>query len=289
MTEKAWAAADLLKTVTDFLGQKGLPSPRLEAEILLSEVLGLTRVELYVNFERVLTPEELEDYRGLVRRRLSHEPSAYILGRKEFYLLNFKVTPDVLIPRPETELLVDEARRLAAKFPAPRIADLGCGCGAIALALAKSLPQSQILATDVSPEALAVAKFNAEALKLDNQVEFRQGDLIEPLLGRSFDLVCANLPYVPHDEIATLEPDVQKFEPHLALDGGPDGLSLYRRLLPEVKKVLAPGGYLLMEIHPPTFSDLASLVETAGLGLAQAIPDLARANRLAVAQAPPTA
>jgi release factor glutamine methyltransferase len=283
MSEKVWALADLLKTTTDFLGQKGLATPRLEAELLLSEVLSLSRVQLYVNFERIMTPEELEAYRALIRRRINHEPSAYILGRREFYLLNFKVTPDTLIPRPETELLVDEALAFGKTLAEPTIADIGCGSGAIALALAKNLPQSQVTATDISLKALAVARENAKSLGLESQVEFLEGDLAEPLLGRVFDLICANLPYIPKAEIETLEPDVAKFEPLLALDGGPDGLEPFRRLLPHIKDLLKSKGRLFLEIHPPTLPDLTQILENAGLAIQKTLADLGKNNRVVVA------
>ncbi|MDR2141849.1 MAG: peptide chain release factor N(5)-glutamine methyltransferase [Deltaproteobacteria bacterium] len=285
MVERVWETAAILKTTADFLGQKGIDSPRLEAELLLSEVLGLSRVELYVRFDQVLTPEQVTAYRELVRRRLNHEPSAYILGRKEFYKLTFQVSPATLIPRPETEILVGEALRLAQTFPQPRLADLGCGCGAIALALAKNLPQCQVIATDLSPAALEVAKTNAQNLGVADQVEFRQGDLAEPLKGQTLDLICANLPYIPTAEISTLDPTVAQFEPRLALDGGPDGLEPYRRLLPQVREILAPGGYLLLEIDPRALASVQALSAAAGLKCLPPIMDYSRQNRVALAQA----
>lgn len=286
MANKDWAVSDLLKTTADFLGQKGLPSPRLEAELLLSEVLSLSRVALYVNFERILNAPELDAYRDLVRRRMGREPTAYILGRKEFYSLNFKVTKDTLIPRPETERLVDEALLLVKDLNEPIIADVGCGCGAIALSLAKNLKTAKIAATDVSSKALSVARENAESLGLAERIEFLEGDLAAPLSGRSFDLICANLPYVPEGDLKALEPDVVKFEPLLALNGGPDGLSLYRRLIDGIGQILKPGAYLLMEIHPPTLSELIELFKAEGLAFIRAIPDYDRRDRLALARRP---
>ncbi|MDR1578378.1 MAG: peptide chain release factor N(5)-glutamine methyltransferase [Deltaproteobacteria bacterium] len=282
---KTWLVGDLLQTTTVFLGQKGLATPRLEAELLLAEILALTRMQLYVHFDRVMTEQELEAYRGLIRRRIKREPSAYILGRREFYLLNFKVTPDTLIPRPETELLVDEAIALAKPLTEPLIWDLGCGCGAIALALAKNLPQSRVTATDLSLPALEVAKGNALVLGLSDQVEFLAGDLTHPVAGRQFNLICANLPYVPQAEIETLDPDVSQFEPRLALDGGPDGLDPFRRLLPEVSVLLKPGGYLLLEIHPPTLPDLTALIQQAQLAVQKVLVDYGKNNRVVVVKA----
>ncbi|MDR1084849.1 MAG: peptide chain release factor N(5)-glutamine methyltransferase [Deltaproteobacteria bacterium] len=282
---KTWTVADILKTTCDFFGRKGLTSPRLEAELLLSEVMSLSRVQLYVNFERILTAAEVDAYRELVRRRANHEPAAYILGRKEFYRLNFTVTKDTLIPRPETEHLVDEALKLAKKFPPDLpIADLGCGSGAISLSLARNLPQARIAAVDLSPEALAVAEKNALNLKVAGRVEFLLGDLAQPLSGRTFSLICANLPYVPTEDLPALPPDVALYEPKPALDGGPRGLGLYRRLLPEVPGLLEAGGYILMEIWPPSLDELNGLIVQAGLSPAGVLKDYGQQSRVVTAQ-----
>jgi release factor glutamine methyltransferase len=277
---KIWTVAEILLTTANFLSEKGFASPRLEAELLLTEVIKLKRVELYVNFDRNLTEDEVVGYRNLLKRRLQHEPTAYIMGFKEFYGLNFKVTRDTLIPRPETEHLVDEALALAKNTLC--LADIGCGCGAIALALAKNLPQARIWAADISPEALEVAKFNAQALGLSGQVEFLTGDLAQPLSGH-FGIICANLPYIPADEMAGLPKDVADFEPHLALDGGAGGLDLYRRLIPQIPPLLAPEGYLLLEIWPPSLNELTQILAHNGLHLLRVIVDYGRQNRVAVA------
>ena len=279
-----WPVGKLLETTASFLAAKGAADPRLDAQLLLSQVLGLTKVQLYINFERLVTPAELDKYRELVRRRARHEPVAYILGRKEFYGLEFKATPAALIPRPETEHLVDAALSLARElWPGPplAVADIGCGGGAIALALAKNLPEAWIAAVDISPAALALARENAQTLGLDQRVTFYQGDLLAPLEPRTFQLICANLPYIPSPEMAGLMPDIGLHEPHLALDGGPSGLTLISRLLEEAPARLQPGGRLLLEIWPDSRPKLAELAGQAGFSRVEITRDLAGRNRLA--------
>ena len=274
----SWLVGRLLATTAGFLGDKGCGTPRLDAELLLSKVLKMPKVQLYVNFERPLAPAELDEYRDLVRRRAKSEPVAYILGRKEFYGLELKTTPAALIPRPETEHLVDEALRLAKTlWPEEKIqaADIGSGSGAIALALAKHLPEADIQAVDVSDAALALAGENAASLGLESRITFRHGDLLEPLAGLRFHLICANLPYIPTPEMATLMPDVGRHEPHLALDGGPQGLDLIARLLAAAPACLLPKGHILLEIWPDSFPALNTMAEAAGYEVAEPIRDLA--------------
>jgi release factor glutamine methyltransferase len=316
MPERSWTVAEILATTTDFLGKKDPSCPRLEAELLLSRILKLNRVSLYLNFERVLTPPEIAAYRVLVRRRGNHEPVAYILGQKEFYKLPLKVTPATLIPRPETEHLVDEALRFLrqechsaatddsklgeAKDEAPDeskdfgqdnapkenplAADVGTGSGAVALALLSSHPTLKVVATDISPEALEVAKENAKTHKLIDRVTFLQGHLSEPLAGRVFDLICANLPYIPDADMATLAPDVAMFEPKLALSGGPDGLDLIAAFLANVKPLLKVGGHLVLEIWPDSVVKLHELARSAGLEPQEPVLDLSMKARIFVAK-----
>lgn len=280
-----WLVGRLLTTTASFLKEKGCACPRLDAELLLSRVLSMSKVQLYVNFDRALNQPELDEYRELVRRRCRHEPVAYILGRREFYGLALKTTPAALIPRPETEHLVDEALRLARELWPGRelaLADLGCGSGAIALALAKNLPSAEIAAVDLSPEALALARENAAALGLAERVTFVPGDLLAPLAGRRFHLICANLPYIPTPEMAGLMPDVGLHEPHLALDGGPRGLSLIERLLESAPDHLEDQGRLLLEIWPDSLAELEGLAGSLGYRLDEPIRDLAGFNRIVV-------
>ncbi|MDR0356287.1 MAG: peptide chain release factor N(5)-glutamine methyltransferase [Deltaproteobacteria bacterium] len=295
MSEKTWTVADILAVSADFLAKKDPSSPRLEAELLLSQVLKLNRVSLYVNFERVLSPAEVGQYRELIRRRGQHEPVAYILGEKEFYNLKLAVTKDTLIPRPETEHLVDEALRLLKGNMAPdgedrpekpQAADVGCGSGAIGLALVSAHKGVRVSATDISAQALAVARGNAERLKLGARMEFFEGDLAAPLAGRSFDLICANLPYIPDAEMTTLPPDVANFEPSSALKGGPEGTDLIERLLPQAKELLKPGGHVLLEIWPRSLERVTALALDGGFTPLEPVVDYAQHDRIFVAQKP---
>lgn len=280
----AWQVGALLATTSKFLSNKGSASPRLDAELLLARVLGLSKVQLYVNFERELSPADLCAYRELVRRRAAFEPVAYILGEKEFYGQRLKCTAAALIPRPETEHLVDEALRLAKEnWPGQRVrlADIGCGGGAISLALAKCLPEAEIEAVDISPEALALAAENAAALKLEGRINFNQGSLMEPLEG-SFNLLCANLPYIPSCEMPGLMPDVGRHEPHLALDGGPEGLDLIVRLLEQGSTRMEDGGRALLEIWPASLASLEKKAADFGWRLEGTVKDLAGHHRIAI-------
>lgn len=283
---ESWPVGRLLATTASFLAGKGSATPRLDAELLLSRVLKMPKVQLYVNFERSLSQEELDAYRELVRRRARHEPVAYILETKEFYGLKLKATPAALIPRPETEHLVDEALRLAKELwpgeTALNVADIGCGGGAIALALAQNMPGARVEAVDISPEALNLARENASALALDDRIGFSLGSLLEPLADRSFHLICANLPYIPTPEMAGLMPDVGLHEPHSALDGGPDGLSLIEKLLDQAPPRLQPQGRILLEIWPASLPGLEKMAIDRGLTVIDALRDLAGHNRIAV-------
>lgn len=230
------------------LENHGVESPRLDAELLLAHVLNMNRAALFAWPERRLTLKELTRYRDLVARRAAREPLAYILGYREFFGLDFEVGPDVLIPRPETELLVEQALRLARVRPSPvRIADVGAGSGAIAVALAVHLPEAIVFALDRSPAALAVTARNAGRHGVSERIHLRLGDLLEPL-SETLDLIVANLPYVTTAEWETLPPEIRDHEPRSALDGGPDGLSFIRRLLETAAPHLRPDGAILVEI-----------------------------------------
>ncbi len=230
------------------LGTEGVDSPRLDAELLLAHVLGASRATILAWPERHLTPKELTAYRNLTARRAEREPLAYILGQREFFGLDFAVDPRVLIPRPETELLVEHALRRAREMASPpRIADVGAGSGAIAVTLAVHLPGAAVYALDGAAGALAVTTANAQRHQVGDRVSCLQGDLLEPLRER-VDLITANLPYVTTVEWENLPPEIRKYEPRSALDGGPDGLTLIRRLLSLAGPYLNPGGAILLEI-----------------------------------------
>jgi release factor glutamine methyltransferase len=248
--KQAWTILEVLRWTIGRFERHGVESARLDAELLAAHAFGRTRVELYTHFDQPLGEPELAAYRTLVQRRLDGEPVAYILGRKEFWSLDLKVDARVLVPRPDTETLVEQALELLQDMPAGgralRVADIGTGSGALALALKKERPNDEVFAVDVSPEALAVAGANGIRLGLD--VAFLQGDLVEPLARLApFDLIVSNPPYIPSRDINGLSPEVRR-EPRLALDGGEDGLALVRRLAKDAPKVLAPSGALVMEI-----------------------------------------
>ena len=274
---EVWTVLKLLRWTADYFNGRDIDSPRLDAELLLAETLGLDRVGLYLNFERPLETGELAAYREQVRRRASREPLAYILGRTEFWSLPFKVTPAVLIPRPDTELLVEVA--LPLLVGAARVLDVGTGSGALAIALAHERPEWMVTAIDLSPAALAVAAENTRNNGVAERIHCRPGDLAV-LPGGPFDLVVANPPYIPSGDLAALMPEVRDFEPHLALDGGPDGLAAYRALARQAGDVLVPGGWLLVEVGLGQAANVQELFTAAGLTEIFTARDLAGIERV---------
>ena len=247
-TPESWTVARLLEWTTGRFKERGIDSPRLEAEILLACALGIRRIDLYVRHDQIVDDAGRARFRDMVRRRQEGCPTAHIVGKKEFYSLDFAVSPATLIPRPDTELLVDEALRQAKPLMEPLIADIGTGTGCVAVALAHRLPKARIVAVDISPEALETARGNATRLGVADRVDFRLGDLLAPLAGLRPDLIVSNPPYIPTKDIAGLDPGVRDHEPALALDGGPDGLRVIERLAEQALSLLAPGGKLLVEI-----------------------------------------
>lgn len=237
----------ITKTVP-FFKERGLPNPRLEADLLLAGVLKLPRVKLYSEWDRPLEPAEIQQYREVIVKRVQGWPLAYLTGRKSFLSWEFQVNPAVLIPRPETELLVEAVVEAVKGRTEITGVDVGTGSGIIAISLAKLLHGSSWYAIDISPEALGVAEANAVQLGVEQQIRFLKGDLLEPVAGSgvSFDLIVSNPPYIPSAEIGSLQPEVRQ-EPLLALDGGPDGLDLYRKLLPQARKLLKDDGIIAVE------------------------------------------
>jgi len=243
---------EAIQKSADFLGKRGVESPRLQTELLLAHLLKLPRMKLYLNFDRVLTGSETDGLRELIKRRGLREPLQHITGSTSFCGYEIAVNRHVLVPRPETELLAEAGWEfLATRPPATASAlDLCTGSGCIAIALAAKCPAARVVATDVSGEALALARRNAAASQLAGRIEFRAGDGFAALAGAVdslFDLICSNPPYIPSAEIATLEPEVREFDPRLALDGGADGLDFYRRLAAEAAVYLKPDGKLMAE------------------------------------------
>ena len=286
---EVWTVGRLLGWTTDYLKQHGADSPRLDAEVLLAQALGCQRIELYTTFETVPPEQARSAFRQLVRRRAEGTPVAYLVGRREFYSLSFRVTPDVLIPRPETELLVMTLLELARKRPpdAPlAICDVGTGCGNIAVSAAKHLPAAQVTAVDTSPAALEVARSNAAKHEVQKQVELVESDLFAAVPSqRRFDFVLSNPPYVAEAEIESLPPDVRQFEPRQALVAGKRGTEVIERLIPQAADRLLPGGHLLVEINPALHDAVQSLLESdARLEPGPTVKDLARLPRVVQAK-----
>jgi release factor glutamine methyltransferase len=243
----ALTLGEVLRRSTGYLAQADLPTPRLDAELLMAESLGLIRLDLYLQFDRPLDEAELARLRELLRERVRGRPVAYLLGQKEFYGLPFLVDPGVLIPRPETELLVQLGLERAGSSPGLG-ADLGCGSGCIGIALLASAPLLQIDAVDIEPAAVELTRQNAAANHVAGRMEVFQGDWTAPLSGRGpYQLIVSNPPYISSQECRELEPTVRDFEPRTSLDGGADGLEAYRRLLPEIAAIAAPMATVLLE------------------------------------------
>ncbi len=294
---------ELLRQGAHLLAQTASDEADLEAELLLARALGLDRVHLYQRLPEDVSPEQEQAFRALLDRRLAHEPTAYILGHKEFYGLELEVTPAAIIPRPETEVLVELVVAFARERfgDAPfNVADIGVGAGAIAVAVAHELPNARVIATDVSQEALVLARRNAARHGLVDRIDFLPGDLFEPLQGsahpepkpggsrdssRRVDVIAANLPYVATPAWEQLPPEIREHEPRAGLDGGPDGLRLIERLLRQAPAHLKPGGALFVEIgddHGPAASALAR--DCFADARIQVKPDLQGLDRVLVVQ-----
>jgi release factor glutamine methyltransferase len=248
-----WTVGGLLNWTAKHLAAKGAEFPRLDAEVLLAHVLGCQRVDLYgLRFAEPAEEDVRQRYRDLIRRRLEGCPVAYLVGRKEFFKLELEVGPAVLIPRPDSEVLVLECLDLAKKLPAPRVLDIGTGSGNLVVAVARQHTGAQVTTVDLSPDALAVARRNAGRHGLADRIRFLEGDLFGPVpAGERFDSIISNPPYIPRADIAGLPAGVRDYEPHVALDGGPDGYAVFDRLVAGAPDYLVPGGWLLVEIGAP--------------------------------------
>lgn len=263
-----WTIIKLLGWTTSYFASRAIESPRAGAEILLAHVLNLQRVDLYLRYDQPLMQAELERYKALIRRRVRREPVAYITGCREFWSMNLTVSGDVLIPRPETECLVEQVlAELSSEDTAEpsRILELGTGSGAIILALASSLCHSVCFASDISERSVRVARENARRHGLDGRVHFFCGDWTRPLrLSGIFDVIVSNPPYIPTGQIKTLEPEIHLYEPLRALDGGDDGLASVRRLITQAHRFMRPGGRLFLEIGHDQQEAVRQIVATAG-------------------------
>jgi release factor glutamine methyltransferase len=247
---KIWTIIELINETTGYFKKKGIESARLEAELLLANCLGIERIQLYIAFERPVSEEELARFRETVRRRAAGEPAAYLTGYREFWSLKIRVQKDVLIPRPETELLVEEALKLLKpQDQEMAILELGTGSGAISIALAKEIKNSGIYAADISASALAVARSNIEEHGLQERIRLVCGDGLTPFRQRAlFDLIISNPPYICRREIGALAPEIKEHEPLQALDGGDDGLAFYRQWIPQMPSLLRNDGCVIFEI-----------------------------------------
>jgi len=287
-TSDVWTVGRLLAWTTEWLASRGSESPRLDAEVLLAFVRGCPRIALYTAFDVPVNDEERARFRGLVKRRGEGEPVAYLVGSKEFFSLPFGVSPAVLIPRPETEGLVIRVLDLctAAGQTGLRIVDVGTGSGAIAVTLAKRLPQAALAATDIAPEALAVARDNASRHGVAERIAFVECDLLDASAARGpWDVIVSNPPYVREDEFAALPRDVRLHEPRTALVSGPTGVEVIRRLAAVAAAQLAPGGWLVVEVGPATAAAAAEVVAAeAALSIEPTLKDLAGLPRIVQAR-----
>ncbi|WP_288840330.1 peptide chain release factor N(5)-glutamine methyltransferase [uncultured Mitsuokella sp.] len=317
MNDKIWTIGRILKWTEQYFKDKGIESPRLDAEVLLAHVLEKQRIYLYVHFDEPLQPAELAAYREMIKQRVLRVPVAQILGEKEFMGLTFKVTADTLVPRPDTEILVQAAverlKAMKGEAKAPedealadgeeassaadrdeaaadvsqeplRIADIGTGSGAICLSVLRYLAGTVADTVDISPAARAVAEENAASLGLADRVTFHTGDLLQPLVGMTFAAILSNPPYIPEVDIETLAPEVRLKEPHTALSGGPDGLDFYRRLAKEAPAMLVPGGFMAFEVGIHQAEPVAALAKANPLiARTEILPDYAGIDRVVVA------
>ena len=317
MNDKIWTIGRILKWTEQYFKDKGIESPRLDAEVLLAHVLEKQRIYLYVHFDEPLQPAELAAYREMIKQRVLRVPVAQILGEKEFMGLTFKVTADTLVPRPDTEILVQAAverlKAMKGEAKAPedealadgeeassaadrdeaaadvsqeplRIADIGTGSGAICLSVLRYLAGTVADTVDISPAARAVAEENAASLGLADRVTFHTGDLLQPLVGMTFAAILSNPPYIPEVDIETLAPEVRLKEPHTALSGGRDGLDFYRRLAKEAPAMLVPGGFMAFEVGIHQAEPVAALAKANPLiARTEILPDYAGIDRVVVA------
>ena len=272
MSKKKWTIKDLLQVTSDYLSEKEIDSPRLCSEILLAHLLNTTRVKLYLAYDRPLNDNEVDQYRSLIKRRLKREPLQYITGIQEFWSMEFNVGNQALIPRPETELLVEHVVSMFADQDSPdskglRLLDLGTGSGVIGISIAKELTSSIVWASDLSNKALDLARLNANKLDVIDRMNFVQGDMFQPFKDHKpkFNAIVSNPPYISSEEYDDLAPEIRNFEPRSALDGHENGLFYIERIIQEAGDYLLPGGVLLIEMDPRQTSRAARMLEEKNL------------------------
>lgn len=278
--EKSWTIGSLVKWATDDFRARGIENPRLDAELIVAHALRIDRMRVILDAARPLEGAELATLRDLVKRRRSYEPIAYLRGEREFYGLRFRVDKRVLVPRPDTETLVDAAlARSTHVSMSMRQLDLCTGSGCVAIAMARQRPTSAVFASDLSEDALVVARENALRLGAYN-VAFVRSDLFDAFAGKRFDVITANPPYIPTGDLAALQPDVRDHEPRLALDGGEDGLSLVRKIIAAAPEHLDAGGILAIEVGAGEAPATVALFEERGLRDVRVHRDIARIERV---------
>ena len=293
MPNKIWRVVDLLDWTVDYFQQHGIPNPRLDAEILLGHLLEKSRLQLYLHFEMPVFQEHLTPFRELIKKRIARTPVSYLTNQKEFMSLDFYVDERVLIPRPETEQLVETILTTKAEKP-QRLLELGTGSGAIATSLALQQPEWEIVATDISEPALAVARKNAETHACTAQIKFLSGDLFEPIEALintngnpRFDWIVCNPPYIKNTERDSLSPDVRDHEPEIALFAGDDGLAIIRRLIAEAPKYLTPSGKLILEIGETQANSVRALINVESAYCTyKLLKDYAEKERIVLASVP---
>jgi len=285
---RVWRSLDLVAVTVPYFQRRGVDQPRLAAELLLAHALGWKRLDLFTRFEQDLPADKVDAFREMVRRRGDREPLQHILGKASFRTLELRCDRRALTPRPETEELAAEAARLLAGLEAPLVADLGAGTGCIAISLALAAPTARVVATDISAEALDLARENVAAHKLADRVRLLRGNLCAPLLAEGLtgmlDLVVSNPPYVKTGEIAILEPEVRDHDPRVALDGGPDGLDFYRRILDEARPLMKPGGAMALELPEDGAAAVSAMAAELGWGQIVARKDMQGVERILLAK-----
>ena len=286
---KIWRVMELINWTTDYLKKNGIESARLDAELLLGHILNKSRLELYMEFNRIVAKEYLAQYRELIKKRVEHIPVAYLTNNKEFMSLNFYVDESVLIPRPETEVLVETVLNL--QFDDCTILDLGTGSGAIVVALATQRTDWKFVAADISPEAIVVAQKNAQKHDVEDQITFLQGDLFEPMQvegeteSMKFDCIVSNPPYIPSGEIPALMPEVRDYELKIAIDGGKTGLDFIERMVAESPKFLKENGQFVFEFGYQQSDAVRNLIQSNPQYTdCEIIKDYADIERVAVAR-----
>lgn len=273
--KKTWHIGDVLKWTTNYLRVKGCGTPRLDAEILLAHALKKDRLGLYLSLDQPLTEGERVTYRELVRRRASREPVALLVGRKEFWSLDILIRPGVLIPRPDTEILVEVVLEECRKSPACKVLEVGSGSGAVVCALCTEAPDIDFYACDISKDALTNTLANINLLRLSDRASIFASDLFGSIrIGPVFDIILSNPPYIPSGSIEQLEPEVRVFEPVISLDGGPDGLDVIRKLVKTSRHFLKPKGKLIIEIGEGQSDAASKLLFAHGFSVVEPYADL---------------